>query len=537
MKISTAAQIVFRAAFCVALAGCSESKLPDPSSSQDAGVNGTVDAAADAPLAAQGRNVLLLIFDDIGAEEIRSYASDLAKIARANPTSVGIKDTNSNRIPDGLEDTNNDGQPDGAIATPAIDSLASAGVRFTQVWSHPTCSPTRAGIYTGRYVIHHGVGEPIGNPSTVWALPHDVPTLPEILKSEGSRYKTALLGKWHLGSIDGTLPTDRGWDYFAGSTDGKIDDYYRWKKVVVDEARKRTNSVETAYATTVAIDEALGWIGKQSGPWWATVALNAAHTPYAEPPASCLSGKISGTDDVALFHKTFECADHEVARLLGGIEPAKLANTTIVFIGDNGTEGSATEVYQNTRAKTQVYQGGVHVPMIVADGALLAHTSGLGLGAVVNPGRTITSPTHTVDIFATIAAIMGSTKALSTDSTSFVDTLGSSSAPALRTMAYTDAIGYQAGDVTALNKSLANPATLTLAQVLTLKRATVRGAMRTAKYKLIYDSGSYKLFDLTNDPFEQASVWCTSAEAKTQGEQLATALAALDTMYPATKCP
>ena len=104
-------------------------------------------------------------------------------------------------------------------------------------------------------------------------------------------------------------------------------------------------------------------------------------------------------------------------------------------------------------------------------------------------------------------------------------------------MAYTDAIGYQAADVTALNKSLANPATLTLAQVLALKRATVRGAMRNAKYKLIYDSGSYKLFDLTNDPFEQASVWCTSAETKTQGEQLATALAALDTMYPATKCP
>ncbi len=483
-----------------------------------------------------GRNILFVLLDDIGAEEIRSYARDLAAIKRSNPTSVGILDANKNQIPDGLEDSDGDGEPDGSIATPTIDSLASAGVRFTQVWSNPVCSPTRAGIYAGRYVVHHGVGAPLGDPSTIWAMPHDIPTLPSILKKEGSPYKTALFGKWHLGNINGTLPTDRGWDYYAGSLDGAVGNYYKWDKVVVDETGKHT-SKSTDYVTTVTIDDALAWITKQSDPWWATVALNASHTPYAEPPATCLSGKLTGTSDIALFHKALECADHEIARLLDGISASTLANTTIVLMGDNGTEGPVSQVYAQERTKASAYQGGVDVPLIIADGAALKKTQGNSrTGAVVQPGRTVASAVQSVDLFATFAAIMGSA-ATSTDSISMLPYLTSASAAPVRNTTYTDAFRYQAADVAKLKASLSDDAQLTTDQVLALERAYVRGAMRNEQYVLIYESQSYKLFDLKNDPFEQTNIWCNTGDAKSQSETLAAGMATIDKQYPASKCP
>jgi arylsulfatase A-like enzyme len=502
---------------------------------------GAIDAATDASTNADTattarRNVLLVILDDVGAEEIRSYAKELAAINRAKPTSVGILDANKNSIPDGLEDTNGDGHADGAIETPTIDSLASAGVRFTQAWANPVCSPTRAGIYSGRYVVHHSVGAPIGNPNTGWALPHDIQTLPEALKKDGSPYKMGLFGKWHLGSIDGTLPTDRGWDYFSGVLGGAVTDYYKWNKVVVDEARKRTNTTSTAYATTDAIDDALAWINTQDAPWWATVALNAAHTPYVEPPAGCLSGKLTGTDDVSLYHKALECADRELGRLFEGLGAAKLANTTVVFIGDNGTETGTSQVYAQSHSKSSMYQGGVHVPLIVADGATLTKSQATsGVGAVTEPGRTVTAPVHAVDLFSTLGAIMGAT-ATSTDSVSMAGYLSSTSASAARTLVYTDAFGVETADLTKLKASLSDPALVTAAQFLALGRINVRAAIRSEQYKLVYEKSSYQLFDLSNDPLEQLSIWCTGA-AKTQSEELAAAMAAIDKQYPASKCP
>jgi arylsulfatase A-like enzyme len=149
--------------------------------------------------------VLLIILDDVGAQEIRSYASDL-KTAAASAIvpraarSTGILDTNSNGIPDGLDDTDRDGHSDGAIATPQIDALAAAGVRFTQVWSNPVCSPTRAGVYTGLYGRNHGVGSPLGLKTMISALPSDATTLTEALT--GTTYTSGLFGKWHLGESD-----------------------------------------------------------------------------------------------------------------------------------------------------------------------------------------------------------------------------------------------------------------------------------------------------------------------------------------------
>ncbi len=481
------------------------------------------------------RNVLLIILDDVGAEEIRSYARDLYSATKSSNGSASIKDTNANGYPDGLEDADHDGNPDGSIGTPTIDTLASAGVRFTQVWSNPVCSPTRAGIYTGRYGIHHGIGAPLGGSTMIWTLPSDVTTLAEQLTAQHSTYSKGLFGKWHLGEMTGTLPTDRGWDYFAGVTAGQVTSYYGWDKVTVDEYGVRTDTHETEYVTTTITNDAIAWISRQTGSWWATVAMNAAHTPYEAPPSFCLSGKISGSDNTALFHKTIECADYHIASLLASIDSATLANTTIVFVGDNGTEGGVTQVYDSSRAKGAVYQGGVHVPLIVADGAALAGRSGSGTGTITSVGRTVSSITSTVDIFSTLAQIMG-VSVSSTDAVSLVTYLQSTSATAARTYSYTDAFKYTASQVTALQNSLADPANLTTANVATLTKTNIQGAIRSSQYKLIYTNGSYKLYDLLNDPFEQSNKWCASQTYKTQAQTLITALRAIDTTFPTKRC-
>lgn len=479
------------------------------------------------------RNVLLIVVDDLGAQELRSYASDLAATANSANGSTGIVDTNANGLPDGLEDLNSDGQPDGAIATPGLDSLAAAGVRFTQVWSNPSCSPTRAGMYTGRYAIHHGIGMPLGGGSMIWQLPTDISTLAELVSNDS--YAKGFFGKWHLGEETSALPTARGWNYFSGSTGGEVTSYNLWDKVVVDESGVRTDSVSSEYVTTGVVADTLDWIELQTKPWWATVALNAAHTPYTEPPSYCLSGSITGSGTSALFHKTIECADYHITSLLSGIDPTVLSNTTIVFVGDNGTEGSVSQVSSSAQSKASVYQGGVHVPLIVADGAAFVGMSGTGVGAVTSVGRTVSNITNTVDIFSSLAEIMGVT-ATGTDSVSFIDYLDSATAPALRTYNYSDTFSYSSSAVTALETSLTDPSTLTSTNVATLTRTGLKGAIRGTQYKLVYGNNTYKLFDLNADPFEQVNRWCTSNVYRTQGQTLITALRAIDTSYPTKSC-
>ncbi len=503
-------------------------------------------AAADAGISTasiSGRNVLLIILDDVGAQEIRSYANDLATATRTVSSSTGIIDSNTNYTPDGLEDRNADTYADGAIATPTIDKLATAGVRFTQVWANPLCSPTRAGIYTGLYASHHGVGAPIGTSTMVTTLPSDILTLPEQLDAAGSKYATGLFGKWHLGATAGMYPTDRGWDYFSGNPDGEVADYSAWTKVVVDNAAGTSSTTaSTTYVTSDTIESTLTWIGKRTTPWWATVALNAAHTQssgssYTDPPSTCLSGTITGSTDTAKYHKIIECADYYIGNMLSRISSETLANTTIIILGDNGSEGGITEVSSTNRSKGSAYQGGVHVPLIIADGTAYSGASGTALsrlstGHVASAGRTVAYPVNTVDLFATMAAIMHVTPS-STDSVSLVDYLNSSSTAALRSYSVTETFAY----ASALAVSRL-PSGFVSADVAALTKGSVKATVRGAQYKLVYSSsaGTYEFYDLSVDPFEQNNIWCpvtgTSVAVAIAMRALVAQLQAVDSTYP-----
>jgi len=314
--------------------------------------------------AATTKNILLIIADDYGADSSRLY----------NTPASGAS------LP----------------PTPNIISLAQQGVVFRNAHAQPVCSPTRATIITGQYPYRTGIGDVVAAGTPALTMAHF--TLPEAFAANPSRnYALAQFGKWHLANGMNSPATIGGWPHFSGSLMGAISDYRNWTKTV--------NGVQTAgytnYATTDIVDDARAWIlARGAQPWFAWVAFNAPHTPLHIPPASLAPGYATNTavganrrQYEAMVEAMVEAMDTEIGRLLGAVN---LANTHVIFIGDNGTPGNQVQPpYVTMRGKDTLYEGGVRVPFVIAG------------PSVSTPGTTNDTPVHTVDLFATILDMAG----------------------------------------------------------------------------------------------------------------------------------
>lgn len=296
-------------------------------------------------------NVLLIIADDLGVDNVSAY----------------------------------DEQPNHTAQTPNIDSLAGSGVLFRNTWANPQCSPSRASLITGRHAFRHGVTHP-GLATTT--LASDEETVAEILSNAG--YSTGLFGKWHLGTASGVLPTDQGFDYYSGNLIEAVDDYFNWNKsTITSQGGSPIESTETQYATKVVAEESVTWINQSSSPWFAQVAFNAPHAPFHVPPTDryssvSLTGSVGASCTASpandsradCYRAAAEAMDSYIGEMLDQIDSEKLANTLIIFVGDNGTPGPATiaEIglpFASNHAKSTVYEGGVNVPLIISGGANL----------------------------------------------------------------------------------------------------------------------------------------------------------------------
>lgn len=472
--------------------------------------------------AARSRNVLLIIADDYGIDLSAQYAHLTG---------------NANLPP-----------------TPHIARLAEAGVLFENAWANPLCSPTRAGLLTGLHSFRTGVSYALGPNLPGAGLPAGIPTLPELLRP---RYASGLFGKWHLGdpfAVLGPLgpdPISKGFHAFQGSVYGDLREdapdggfdrsrgYTNWQK----HAQGGVQGDTSAYATKVTARDAERWIRAldeqdERQPWLAMVAFNAPHTPLHDPaslkPATgaCTPpGKddfVAKNEDQEKIYKMIMCMDEWIGWLLQQLEGiGQLEETTIIFIGDNGTIGNdrrmslpdvnnapfdgsgftdITGSDKERSSKEHVYEGGIRVPFIVADGyhyaASPSGTAGSSPGAVVDPGRRHPTLVHTLDIFATVLEIAGLPLPASTNSHSLVPYLRrwDSSDPPPRKFLYTD---------------LCKPGEF------------FQAAIRDRDHKLIYldEAGAPLEQELYNvsDMAESAPLWTTAA-----GPMPATA-AALDT--------
>jgi arylsulfatase A-like enzyme len=316
--------------------------------------------------------------------------------------------------------------------TPNLNALSQQAVRFTKAWASPICSPTRAGVFTGRYSFRTGVGEVITSGASPQIDTSEM-SIAKLLKWHSPiQYNTACVGKWHLNNnqpIKRLFPNAMGYDLYSGNFNGAIPDYYNWVRII-----NGIQDTVTTYATTQTINDAIAWLDTMNStkPFFLWVAFNAPHSPYHLPPANlCNTTGLSGTtqhinaNPKLYFKAAIEAMDTEIGRLFQYLNSNNLMDSTnIIFIGDNG---NAQQVAQNSnplKAKNTLYNYGVHVPFMVAG------------PAVVNPNRVSTDMVNTPDIFATIAELSGFTNWISAipvnttiDSKSFLSILKNQLAP------------------------------------------------------------------------------------------------------------
>jgi arylsulfatase A-like enzyme len=253
------------------------------------------------------------------------------------------------------------------IPTPHIDSIATDGVRFTQGYvSGPYCSPTRAGLLSGRYQTRfgHEFNEGGGaNPNSKFGLRLDQVTLAKRLKDQG--YATAAIGKWHLGAAPQFRPTARGFDEFYGTL---ANTPYLHPQLV--DSRKSPDPVrvedESYYTTDAYAERAVQWIAAHKDkPFFLYLPFNAQHGPL-QPPQKYLD-RFDGIANPKRkeFAATLSAFDDAVGDILATLKEQKLDDKTLVlFLSDNGgpTQQTTSNNLPLRGHKATTLEGGVRVP-------------------------------------------------------------------------------------------------------------------------------------------------------------------------------
>lgn len=249
------------------------------------------------------------------------------------------------------------------VPTPHIDSIAAKGVKFTQGYvSCPVCSPTRAGLMTGRYQTRFGHESNSGMKKL--GLNLDEKTIADRLKSLG--YSTCAVGKWHLGEVKKYHPLKRGFDEFYGTL---ANTSYFHPKLFVD-SRQSPDVIsiddDQFYTTEQYGLRVTDWIDKhRDKPWFIYLPFNAQHNPLEAQQAYLDRFSHIKDEKRRTFAAMMSCMDDSVGRILDKIhELGQDENTFIVFLADNGgpTKSTTSSNLPLRGLKQMVWEGGIRVP-------------------------------------------------------------------------------------------------------------------------------------------------------------------------------
>jgi arylsulfatase A-like enzyme len=251
------------------------------------------------------------------------------------------------------------------IPTPHIDSLAKNGLRFTHGYVAATyCSPSRAGLMTGRYPTRFG--HEFNSTANTVGLRRDQTTMATRLKALG--YATAAVGKWHLGNQPENRPTQRGFDEFYGTLNNTP--FFHPTNFIDSRV---SNDVQTVtdpnfYTTDAYADRSIDWIERNKNkPWFLYLPFNAQHAPL-QAPKKYLERFPKITDEKRqLFAAMMASMDDAIGRVMGKIRTlGQEENTLVFFIADNGGPTQSTTSHNGPLRgfKMTTFEGGPRVPYL-----------------------------------------------------------------------------------------------------------------------------------------------------------------------------
>ncbi|MFM8610893.1 MAG: sulfatase [Burkholderiaceae bacterium] len=325
---------------------------------------------------AQRPNIIFIVADDLGFADLGCY---------------GGRDASFGKV------------------SPVLDALAAAGLKFTQGYSNsPVCSPTRFALMTARYQyrLRGAAEEPISSKSkgsTTLGLPPEHPTLPSLLRDTG--YRTALIGKWHLGYPPVFGPLKSGYEEFFGPMSGGVDYFTHCSNngthdLYMGDAEQH----EEGYLTDLISRRAVDYVqrmAQQSAPFFLSLHYTAPHWPWETRDDAHLADDVKSN----LFHlhggnvDTYRRMIHHMDEGIGWIVDAlrkqgQLDNTLIVFTSDNGGE-RFSDNWPLVGGKMDLTEGGIRVPWIAY------------WPAVIRPGGVSRQLCMTMDWSATMLEVGG----------------------------------------------------------------------------------------------------------------------------------
>ena len=333
--------------------------------------------------AAPRPNMVVIFMDDMGYNDIgaqtypstTNYYPDSGPAPKPNYTNEFIPDPNQARL-----------------LTPRIDSLATDGMRMTQFYASPLCSPARASLMTGRYDRRISINN-VFSPGLNSGLNTTEVTLPEILRQEG--YATVMVGKWHLGygpQAAGVqnpfqmMPLRHGFQEFFGfphSNDMSDFDLIRNESIVELDFDSPAEQAQITWRYTEAALDFIEQKAADDRPFFLYFAHSMTHIPCwpSDQEYTNADGTIwpqfSGSSGVSQYYDAVKEADHSVGRILDKLDALGIAeNTVVIFTSDNGpwmkdngtmnlTETSGGSAYPLQDGKRSTWEGGCRVPFLV----------------------------------------------------------------------------------------------------------------------------------------------------------------------------
>jgi arylsulfatase A-like enzyme len=385
----------------------------------------------------------------------------------------------------GYRDVGFQGSPD--IPTPHLDALAASGVRCTQGYvSCPVCSPSRAGLLTGRNGVRFGY-EFNPKDKDSYGLPVSEKTIADRLKAAG--YRTGVIGKWHLGQKPGCMPTERGFDFWHGHITGghSYDSFTMDAKLasydapLLDGPENRRVGF-TGHLTAHFGGKAVDFVkAAPAKPWFLYLSFNAPHTPL--DPAEADLRAVAGISDPLRrrYAGLIVGMDRAIGRVLKALdESGQRERTLVFFLSDNGGNWAKPSIDPRNadREKSQwlqytdnaplsgykhsLWEGGIRVPFVVSWPGRI-------------PAGTVDAPVWSLDIAATALAAAGAPKQADADGV--------------------DLLPF-------LTKATATPPRDEL--FIRYRIETTSGRMlRMGPLKLLHNEGALKLFDVVADPGEK----------------------------------